>query len=65
MFLLYLINLLLIFQALLEFPAAALSWLSSWFRRVPPKLTGNSPGDVSSRMIAMQVVVERVPFDFI
>jgi hypothetical protein len=54
-----LINRLLIFQALLEFPATTLSCLSSWFRRVPAKLDGNSPGDVSSRMIAWQLVLER------
>jgi hypothetical protein len=60
-----LISWLLIFQALLELLADAFSYLSQPSRRVPVKLAGNSLGDVSSRIAAQQVVVEKVIFNCI
>jgi hypothetical protein len=60
-----LISWLLIFQALLELPADAFSYLSLPSRRVPLKPAGNSPGDVSSQIAAQQFVIEKVIFNFI
>lgn len=53
------------FQALLEFPADRFSYLSLPSKRVTAKLAGNSPCDVSSRIPRLEIVIEKVIFNFI